>query len=76
MSDPASQHIELNGVAHPLPAAARDGLSVKALLASLDLGARRVAVEVNGEIVPRATHAQALVRAGDRVEIVTFVGGG
>lgn len=40
------------------------------------LGDRRVAVEVNGAIVPRSAHAGHLLRDGDRVEIVHALGGG
>jgi sulfur carrier protein len=40
------------------------------------LAGRRVAVERNGEIVPRSTHAQVVLAEGDRVEIVVAVGGG
>ena len=38
--------------------------------------ARRVAVEVNGVIVPRSQHAEHVLASGDRVEIVTALGGG
>ena len=50
--------------------------SVAALIEQLDLSGRRVAVEVNREIVRRADHARHVLAAGDRVEIVTLVGGG
>jgi sulfur carrier protein len=50
--------------------------SVAALLARLDLGAKRVAVSVNRAVIPRSRHPEALVRAGDRVEILEAVGGG
>ena len=43
---------------------------------SLDLKADRVAVELNGTIVPRQAWANATVAEGDRLEIVHFVGGG
>lgn len=70
-----SVEIHLNGSAHAVPAP--DGPpTVAALIASLELGDRRVAVEVNGEVVPRAAHAAHVLSAGDRVEVVTFVGGG
>ena len=36
----------------------------------------RVAVELNREIVPRASYDETIVRAGDRLEIINFVGGG
>ena len=37
---------------------------------------RRLAIEVNGEIIPRSAHADALLHDGDRVEIVQAIGGG
>ncbi len=52
------------------------GTTVAALIAELGLGDRRVAVERNREVVPRAEHATTVLAAGDRVEVVTFVGGG
>lgn len=63
--------ILLNGLERQTAAA-----SVAALLEELDLHQTRVAVERNGEIVPRATYAQTPLAEGDRVEVVTFVGGG
>ncbi len=53
-----------------------DGTTVDALLAALDVPRRFVAVERNREIVPRARHAETVLAPGDRVEIVTMVGGG
>jgi thiamine biosynthesis protein ThiS len=53
-----------------------DGATVEALLAALGVDRRRIAVEKNREIVPRAEHATTPLVAGDRVEIVTMVGGG
>jgi sulfur carrier protein len=51
-------------------------LQLAALLASLELAGKRIAVEKNGEIVPRSTHGSTLVLDGDRLEIVVAVGGG
>ncbi len=53
-----------------------DGITVAGLLAQLDLEPIRVAVEVNEDLVPRKTFADTPVHDGDRIEIVTFVGGG
>ncbi len=67
--------IVLNG--EPRDVRARDGAAtIAALLTELDLGAQRVAVEVNGDVVPRAEHASHALAPGDKVEVVTFVGGG
>ena len=51
-------------------------MTVAELVASLGLSAEHVAVERNRAIVPRAEHTQTALRAGDALEIVTFVGGG
>ena len=52
------------------------GLTVTALLEQEGFAHDRVAVERNGEIVPRARYADTVLQDGDRVEIVRFVGGG
>ena len=65
-------HITLNG--DPLDVAGP--VSVTALLESLAIDARRVAVEHNLVILKRAAFDQTMVREGDTVEIVNFVGGG
>lgn len=46
------------------------------LLVALGLGGRPVAVERNREVVPRARHGETVLAPGDRLELVTFVGGG
>ena len=50
--------------------------TVAQLLEEMGLVGRRLAVEVNLEIVPRSTHADHLLQAGDKVEIVHAIGGG
>ena len=50
--------------------------TVVTLLEQLALGEKRVAVEVNGDVVPKAQHGEHRIRAGDAIEVVTFVGGG
>ena len=62
----------VNGAAHRL----EQPLDLAALLARLALQGRRIAVERNGEIVPKSVHASTLVADGDRLEIVAAVGGG
>ena len=64
--------ITLNGEAHELA----ESLTVAALLAQLDIDPRRVAVEHNLVVLKRDTFATTMVREGDAVEIVNFVGGG
>ncbi len=51
------------------------GTSVAALIVSLGLTGK-VAVERNLDVVPRANHATTVLADGDRLELVTFVGGG
>jgi sulfur carrier protein len=53
-----------------------DGLSVAGLLDALKLSGKPVAVEVNLDLVPRQRHAEHMLAEGDRLEIVTLVGGG
>jgi sulfur carrier protein len=53
-----------------------ESMSVATLLKELGLGDQRVAVERNGEIVPRSLHGERSVEDGDRVEIVRAIGGG
>jgi sulfur carrier protein len=64
--------VVVNGEPHEVPA----GTTVADLVVRLGLGDRRVAVERNREVVPRATHADTTLDDGDRLELVTFVGGG
>ncbi|WP_254508495.1 sulfur carrier protein ThiS [Anatilimnocola floriformis] len=64
--------IVLNGQPRELPAR----LTVAELLTTLQMPARGVAVEVNMEIVPRSLHEQHQLSEGDRLEIVSLVGGG
>lgn len=65
-------HIQLNGEPYELP----DGQTVAALLARLELTGRRVAVELNLDIVPRSQHEATALREGDQVEVVHAIGGG
>jgi len=65
-------NIILNGKPHALAGAA----SVAQLLESLGLSAEMVAVEKNLEIVPKAERANALLKEGDQVEVLRFMGGG
>lgn len=51
-------------------------VTVAQLLVEIGLGERRVAVEVNREIVPRSEHARRELRDADRVEVVVAIGGG
>lgn len=64
--------ISVNGEMRSLKGVA----DVAALVADLGLDARKVAVERNLEIVPRSTYAKTALSEGDRIEIVTFIGGG
>ncbi len=52
------------------------GLSVTELLGLFELQPIRAAVEINEDLVPRATFSSTTIKDGDRIEIVTFVGGG
>ncbi len=65
-------NVTINGELREIPAA----LTVAGLLRHLGLGADRVAVERNLEILPRARWDDTTVQPGDRFEVVQFVGGG
>ncbi|HTL33583.1 MAG TPA: sulfur carrier protein ThiS [Kofleriaceae bacterium] len=58
------------------PRTVTHGTTVAALIEALGFADRRVAVERNREVVPRAQHSSTELAAGDRLELVTFVGGG
>lgn len=64
--------ITLNGASREFPAP----LTFDQLLAELALAGRRLAVERNGEIVPRSRFGEARMADGDRIEVVVAVGGG
>jgi sulfur carrier protein len=65
-------HLLVNGAALELP----EGASVSTLIERMQLAGRRLAVEINGEIVSRSLHAHTELRENDRVEIVQAIGGG
>ena len=65
-------NILLNGTPREEPAE----LTVSELLSRLEMPARGKAVELNQQIVPKSRHAEQTLRDGDRIEIVSLVGGG
>lgn len=72
MSEGSQLEVIVNG--QPRQVAA--GATIKDLIASLGLAGKPVAVERNREVVPKAKHGETELSAGDRLEVVTFVGGG
>jgi sulfur carrier protein len=64
--------VQVNGESRELAT----GSTVAALLGELGVTQPHVAVELNLEVVPRAQHRETVLREGDRVEVVTLVGGG
>jgi sulfur carrier protein len=62
----------VNGAPQPL----EQPLDVAALIARMQLAGKRIAVEKNGEIVPKSALGATMVADGDRLEIVVAVGGG
>lgn len=62
----------VNGQPHTLP----DGAPVALLIEQLKLGEKRVAVEVNTELVTKSEWPARVLHDGDKLEIVSFVGGG
>ena len=72
MPDALDVTITLNGQAQTLAAP----LTVRDLLQHLGMADRRVAVELNMEIVPRSRHGAVRLQDNDRVEVVAAIGGG
>ena len=54
----------------------KDGKSVSEVLSEMNINVKQVAVELNEEIVPKAKYAETVLKDGDVVEVVRFVGGG
>ena len=72
MADAIPTTITLNGD----PYAVDGDLRLVALLERLKMRQGRVAVEINREIIPRASYHAIMIKPGDNVEIINFVGGG
>jgi sulfur carrier protein len=64
--------VSINGTAHQFNAP----ISVAVLIEHMQLGNKRIALERNGEIVPRGQFNQQMLADGDKLEIVVAVGGG
>lgn len=64
--------IEINGTPHDVA----DGMFLSALVTDLSLAPERIAIELNREVVRRAAWAETVLREGDKIEVVHFVGGG
>ncbi len=67
-----SMQILLNGEAREVP----DNYTAAQLVDELELTGKRIAMEINLEIVPRSTYAEVQLNPGDKVEIVHAIGGG
>ncbi len=67
-----AMRLTVNGEPHEVP----EGTTVRGLIERLDLAGGPVAVEKNGEVVPRAEHPATALAEGDVIEVVHFVGGG
>ena len=65
-------NIYLNGKAHQVP----DNCSAAKLVEELELTGKRIAMEVNQEIVPRSNYSDHTLQTDDKVEIVHAIGGG
>ncbi len=64
--------LKINGEARQFPAS----LTVAGLIDALGYTGKRIAIECNGEIVPKSQHALTQLLSGDQLEIVVAVGGG
>ena len=65
-------NVKVNGESKLLP----DPVSVAELVQEMDLQGKRIAVEINGEIVPASQHPSVQLSNGDNIEIVGAIGGG
>jgi len=65
-------NIQVNGTAHVVP----QNATLSILLEQLRLSGKRLAVELNGEIVPRSTYVATSLHEDDKLEIVQAIGGG
>jgi len=72
MAESSTITITLNGEPYRLEADA----SLAGLLAALKVRPNRIAVEINREVVPKARYHEVVLRPGDQVEVINFVGGG
>lgn len=54
----------------------QDGITLTGLVEQLELSEKRIAVELNLEIIPRSEHLETVLKESDRVEIVHAIGGG
>jgi len=72
MGQNGGMQIHLNGDLRQIAS----GTTLGSLLDSEGLAGRRVAIELNGEIIPRGQHSAQALEEGDRVEIVHALGGG
>jgi len=52
------------------------GTTLSALLEVLEMGQQRIAVEINLNIIPRSQHAETILQADDKIELVRAIGGG
>ena len=52
------------------------GTTISALTIDLDVAHKKIALEINGEIIPRSHFKSRILQDGDQIEIVTAVGGG
>jgi sulfur carrier protein len=73
---PSTVTLTLNGESRVFEGPTQGPLSVQGLLVLLELDMRKVAVELNEEIVPRSRYTETGLTSGDSLEIVHFIGGG
>ena len=72
----SSVTLTINGESRVFDPETGQPFSVSRLLIALNLDMRKVAVELNEEIVPRSRYAETILATGDMLEIVHFIGGG
>jgi sulfur carrier protein len=64
--------LQINGEQKQFP----PDINVAGLIAAMQLSGKRIAIELNGEIVPKSSHVTTHLHDGDKLEVVVAVGGG
>lgn len=69
-------HTTVNGKPRETETAGASEIALLAFLVTHDVNPKLVAIAINGDVIPKSTFADAVVREGDAIEIVRMVGGG
>ena len=54
----------------------KDGITIMDLLKEIDINPQRITIELNGDIISKSKYSEKIIKEGDKMEIVQFIGGG